>query len=323
MYKNGKFRLLLTLIGLERISDDDVPGASWMIPSVLSAEDLKLSLSRVQKGEHGDTLVDYPDSKPAEFYIRRKSQAPSRPAQESSTVLLDSDGDESTDEALLFPAGGPTARKPDVAPAKKRRLKRHETPEVDDETKGKKADDRRRRQLERLRKIKSDLTVHSSDEEDDEERDREFFAAEDERRKAAGRSILRAIEAAKKQDSRKRKSPNQDNRSPPLKRKRVAEHAETDDDLEHDSDRSSDVDSDEDTALSPSDSENETSMASQITSNAEAEAIPGKEAQGPDVDIVMSDGEKDKPETVENDEPVVVPRRRRRAGFIIDDSDSD
>jgi len=319
MFKNGKFRLLLTLIGLERISDEDNPGATWMMPSILSAEDLKLSLSRIHKGEQGDTLVDYPDSKAAEFYIRRKSHAILRAAPEFSTIL-DSDGDESFDEALLYPRGGPTARKSDVESAKKRRLKRREAPELDDETKGKRARDRRRRQLERLKKVKSDLLIYSSDDEDDEERDREFFAKEDERRKAAADNILKAIEMAKVKDSRKRKSPNQDDQSPPLKRNRLTSNTESDDELEHDSDISSvDVDS-EDNASSPSDSENETSMASQITSNAEADVHPGKDST---IDIEMTDGEKDEPGISVKDEPVVAPKRKRRAGFIIDDSDSD
>jgi replication fork protection complex subunit Tof1/Swi1 len=317
MFKNGKFRLLLTLIGFDRISDEDVPGASWMIPSALSAEDLRLSLSRIQKGEQGDTLIDYPDSKPAEFYIRRKSQATSQPTAESTAVGLDSGEDESTDEAVLFPAGGPTARKSDVEPTRKRRLQRHEAPEVDEETKQRRAQDKRRRHLEKLKKIKSDLMVQSSDEEDDEERDREFFAKEDERRKAASRSILKAIEAAQGAGSRKRKSPSDDGQTRPPKRKRIATHAESGDD---DSDESSEPDSED---SSPSDSEKEASMASQITSNTEHDVIPSKETPDSDADVVMTDGAKGKPEVEEEDQPVVAPRRRRRAGFIIDDSDSD
>jgi replication fork protection complex subunit Tof1/Swi1 len=317
MFKNGRFRLLLTLIGFDRTSDEDVPGALWMIPSTLTAEDLRLSLSRIHRGEQGDTLVDYSDSKPAEFYIRRKSQAASRPATESTAMQLDSDGEESFDESLLYPAGGPTARKPDAEPVKKRRLKRREAPELDDETKDRRARDRRRRQLERSKKIKSNLMVHSSDEEDDEERDREFFAKEGERRKAAGRSILKAIKAAKGEESRKRKSPGQDDQSPPPKRKRVGTDTGSEDD---DSDMSSEGGSDEDTP-SLSDSENDASMASQITSNTEADVDPSKETRGSDV--AMADGEKDQSAVEEEDQPVVAPKRRRRAGFIIDDSDSD
>jgi replication fork protection complex subunit Tof1/Swi1 len=309
MFKNGKFRLLLTLVGFDRISDEDTAEASWIIPSALTAEDLKLSLSRIHKGEQGDTLVDYPDPKPAEFYIRRKSQPTSQPTAESTAVGLDSDGDESTDEALLFPAGGPTVRKSDVESTRKRRLKRREAPEGGEEVKQSQLRDKRLRHLEKLRKIKSDLMVHSSDDDDDEDRDREFFAKEDERRKAAGRSILKAVESATL-DSRKRKSASEDDQTPPPKRKRVGTLV-----LSDNSDESSEMESDEEAASSPPASD-EASMASQITSNTEPDAKPGKENQ----DVVMTDGANGAPD--EEEGPVAAPKRRRRA-FIIDDSDSD
>ena len=52
---------------------------------------------------------------------------------------------------------------------------------------------RRQRELEKNRKIKSELFVHSSDEEDDEERDKAFFLAEEKLRQRSKTAIMKEL----------------------------------------------------------------------------------------------------------------------------------
>jgi replication fork protection complex subunit Tof1/Swi1 len=214
MFKNGRLRLLMTLLGFDRLGLDDDPNASWIIPSAIPSARLHLDCDSL-KHTINEPQFSYDDDKVPEDFIRRKpSESAEETSQRRSTGTFDDDDSDGLDDFIeldLFPAGGPTARKSDALDElKKRRRKRNRvTDELDDEAKAKKAEMRRLADLEKRRKIKSDLYVHASDDETDEEKDMEFFAQEEERRKNTSLRISRAISALSKATSgngNKRKS---------------------------------------------------------------------------------------------------------------------
>ena len=229
MFKNGRLRLLMSLLGFERLGLDDDPNANWVIPSTISSAQLHLDYDSL---EHtiNEPQFSYDDDKVPEDFIRRK---PLESAEEASQRLSagafdddDSDGLDDSIELDLFPAGGPTTRKSDALDElKKRRRKRNGiSNELDDEEKAKRAEMRRLAELEKRRKIKSDLYVHPSDDETDEEKDVEFFAQEEERRKKMSLQISHAISALSKASSgkgNKRKSSDDHHEKSKKKRKKT------------------------------------------------------------------------------------------------------
>ena len=74
----------------------------------------------------------------------------------------------------------------------KKTRRRRKNQELDEEERARRAEVRRQNDLERRRKIKSQLYVHDSDEESDEEKDREFFARESAIRAASRKSGARS-----------------------------------------------------------------------------------------------------------------------------------
>ena len=201
MFKNGHLRLLMTLISFRRLSEEDDPETIWVIPPPLSADQLKQSFDLIKATEFSPPVFD--DGKEAEDFIRRKSAGISARKRavyddDSDNALL-SDGE----EEFLFPAGGPTNMKKSAAleALKKTRRRRRnsgsddgEDSAISEEVRAARAKARRDRELEKLRRIKSDLYIHDSDEESNEESDRLFFEREEELRKrtslAAARSLL-------------------------------------------------------------------------------------------------------------------------------------
>ncbi|KAL8383101.1 hypothetical protein RB595_006724 [Gaeumannomyces hyphopodioides] len=189
IFKNPHLRLLMKLVGFERLSPDtdETPESVWIIPARLGADDLLEFLTNISAAEFSPPVFE--DGKSAEDQLRRK---PTAAAARRRRAALDDgddvagmlDDDSSGEEEFLFEPGGPTARKPDEAARKKkkgtRRRKDDKEPPTDDQL-DEKARARREREREKLRKIKSAAVVHSSDEEDDPEADAAFFARERER----------------------------------------------------------------------------------------------------------------------------------------------
>ncbi|KAL2015829.1 hypothetical protein VTK56DRAFT_4719 [Thermocarpiscus australiensis] len=179
MFKNPHLRLLMKLVGMERLAAtlDESPDSTWVIPGTVAADALKESLTFINNAEFNPPTFE--DGELAEHQLRRKSAPRKRAAYDDdgdgiNNFLDDEDG-------ILFPMGGPTVRKPtaedEQRPAKKRRQRRSRAP-LTDEQLDERARKRRKKQLERARRIKSDMYVHPSDDEEDPERDREFFAKE-------------------------------------------------------------------------------------------------------------------------------------------------
>ncbi|KAK0100963.1 Topoisomerase 1-associated factor 1 [Cadophora gregata f. sp. sojae] len=193
MFKNGHLRLLMTLVGFRRAGDEDDPECSWIIPSSLSGDQLKEALDLVKKFEFSPPVFD--DGQEAGDFIKRKSAST---AARKRAVFDDDDGidDDDEEEELLFEPGGPTARKSDALKElkKKRRLRRKEGTEDAEDAEDRslteeqlkaRAEARRQRELEKNRKIKSEMYVVDSD--DDEEADAAFFAKEQEIREKTNR----------------------------------------------------------------------------------------------------------------------------------------
>lgn len=206
MFKDNKLRLLMSLAGFERLGIDDEPGATWIIPSTLSARELSETQETVEK--HRETPIrEYGDEDPvsAEEMLRRASAYKTRRAEYDD----DSDGDgivSDDEEEFLYPAGGPTnthSKSSALEELKRKRRKRRaitsgdEGEGLDDETREARREARRQTELEKRRKIKSNEFVRDTDEESDEELDREFFAREELRRKGQAEKVLEALRAGR------------------------------------------------------------------------------------------------------------------------------
>ncbi|KAI9715174.1 MAG: hypothetical protein M1812_006153 [Candelaria pacifica] len=348
MFKDNKLRLLMTLVGFERLGSDDTdPDASWVIPSSQAAKDLEQSLKLIKQFEFSPPTYD--DGKSAEEFLRRKSAV--RPRAEFDD---DSEGDNG-DETLLFPANTRSARPKSDAleELKTKRRRRHKDPdeepeEMDDATREARREAKRKADLMKRLKIKSDLLVHSSDEESDEERDREFFAKEEERRRNQSNRVFEALRSggmesgddiesssAKKMDSRKRKTGVDLEKSKPRKKRKETSLSASEDDEEIPSNRSrsssiiaqSDFpledaeDEVTDTPLSSLHMQSSQDKATRSRSSSVSAHPSSASAEKVDSAVAMLDLDDD--EDAEEDIPPVAKRRPRlRAGFIID-SDSE
>lgn len=184
MFKNGHLRLLMTLVGFRRAGDEDDPEGSWTIPSTLSADQLKEALDLIKKFEFSPPVFD--DGQEAGDFIKRKSA--STAARKRAVFDDEDDGIDDDEEELLFEPGGPTDSKKSAAALealkKSRRRRRKEGTEdaedrrLTDEQLNARAEARRQKELEKNRKIKSEMYVQDSD--DDAEADEAFFAKEQE-----------------------------------------------------------------------------------------------------------------------------------------------
>ncbi|KAI9828182.1 MAG: Topoisomerase 1-associated factor 1 [Phylliscum demangeonii] len=192
MMKDNKLRLLMTLLGFQRLGLEGDVNASWLIPSSASSTDLQGGLAAIESaindpGSYATLL----DGKQPEDLLRKKT-APKPPRAEYDDDDSDEGGDFIEDGDLQFPAGGPTTRKSDALEhLKRKRSRRRKAGDgLDEAERAARAQARRDANAKRQQKIKSDLLVHESDDEDDEERDLAFFAKEEERRLAQSRRVL-------------------------------------------------------------------------------------------------------------------------------------
>ncbi|KAK3308708.1 timeless protein-domain-containing protein [Chaetomium strumarium] len=186
MFKNPHLRLLMKLAGMERLAPtlDESPDSIWIIPPTVTADTLKETISFINQAEF--TPPTFEDGELAEDQLRRKSAARKKRAAYDDDDINDLINDGSDEEnGILFPAGGPTARKrtaedePSKKPTRRRRRDGSEEPApLTDEQLEEKARARRKKELEKARRIKSEMYVDPRDDESDAEWDKEFFANE-------------------------------------------------------------------------------------------------------------------------------------------------
>jgi len=206
IFKDAKLRLLMTLCGFERLGIDDEPGATSIIPSSVSVEDLRLVRGMIEQYRNSPPLVFGEDSLTAEEMLRRKPAKVRRAGYDDDSEGDGIVSDNDLDNEFLFPAGGPT-NKPNpyrnaLETLKKKHRKRHTAASdiddtLDDETLEARRRAREKADLEKQRKIKSAEFVKDSDDESDEERDRDFFAREEASRRGQGEKVMEALRAGR------------------------------------------------------------------------------------------------------------------------------
>ncbi|TGO50351.1 hypothetical protein BCON_0185g00020 [Botryotinia convoluta] len=333
MFKNGYLRLLVKLVGLTSIGAADDPDASWYFPSAKSADQIKEALDLIKKFEFAPPIFD--DGKGALDQIRRVSAGMHR-----KRSAFDDDSDDGIDndeeeEELLFEPGGPTAmKKSDALKAlKKSRRRRRKDGSEEPESRGltdeqieARAAARRVGELEKNRKIKSELYVHDSD--DDEENDRIFFEAEERLRQQNKITIMKELLGVgqQRENGKKRMAGALD-----------GEDGDSDEDMPMTSNKKREssaisLDSDEEVDVGADGPESEEEEAENTDTPISS---PHRSAQ-PKRRKVLSDDEDDEDderlakdameidEDEENTVPVANPRRPRvRAGFIMDSSDDE
>lgn len=346
LFKNGYFRLLMSLIGFQRIGDKDDPDASWVIPSTLSADQLLQALDLIKKFEFSPPVFD--DGREAGDFIRRKSAGTA--ARRREVFDDEDDGIDDDEEEELFPMGGPTpmTKSDALKELKKTRRRRRKEGAGEDEDNGPtdeqleaRADARRERELEKRRKIKSDLFVHDSDDDSDEEKDRAFFEAEEKLRQRSKIAIMKELLGVGKSNDKRAESTR--------KRQSSAISADSDDDdiiMTGSRKRQSSailIDSDDDAVAASGRSSSPARDNVLAESDDEATDTP---MSSPHVRSsqtkrrkLLSDGEPASPNysvvqkgavwnaAISEDEEDALParpvRQRTRAGFIVDSSDEE
>ncbi|RDW89571.1 timeless-domain-containing protein [Coleophoma cylindrospora] len=343
IFKNGYLRLLMKLVGFELGGVDDDPDGTWIIPSALSADQLKQSLDLINQNEFSPPTFD--DGKEASDFIKRVSSGGPRKREAFDD---ESDNGIDDDEEPLFPAGGPTAmKKSDALDAlkKNRRLRRKRSNDDDedggllDEQLQARAEARRARELEKNRKIKSELYVHDSADEDDEERDRLFFEQEEKLRQRSNIIIMKELlglnkskDKASDEQSKKRKSTSlldeesDDDLGVIPTRKRQSSVISIESGNEGSSSSSA--------AENNEDSENEATDTPLSSPHLKSSQSKRQKLSGNDGDAQSAKGlatdKENEPAGVldedddEEDMPVARPARQRiRAGFVMDSSDEE
>lgn len=331
MFSNAKLRLLMGLVGFERVGMEDVPGANWVVPANLSSKDLRETVSTVNKSLL-NPMPEGGDEDPRQL-LRRKERGSARQSLVQGTLDVnfgsDSEGEDTVPDGPLFPPNPRSKANALDELKKKRKTKKKskgdaETEPLDDETLEAHRETRLSNALARQAKIKSDLFIHASDEESDAEADKEFFRLEEERRKKQAENVKKALltgtlEKAKGKKKGKRKSGAGTTTAEPKRQRRGSGSV---------SDAASDADDDilmaELDALSPgSAQEVSTSHGAQDEDTPITSAMDDMDF---DDDLVFSRDRQSKaaPEADADDEdtPVVPARRRMRGGFVIE-SDSE
>ncbi|KAI0157667.1 timeless protein [Xylariaceae sp. FL1272] len=308
MFKNSHLRLLMKLVGIERLAPtvEETPESVWVIPGSVTSEQLQDSIDLINKAEFDPPTFD--DGTLAQDQLRRKT-APRKKA------VFDDDEEADDDDEILFPAGGPTARKVIDAdkPKKTRRRRRRgsDAEPLTEEQLEEKERARREKEKAKAKRFKSELFVHASDDEsDDEGKWAEFYANEEairQRQKANALGLSKQSENPKAKEKRKAvavlsdDSDNDDDlvltQESTSSRKRGAV-----DDEDEDEDASETVD----TPLSSSPDGSTSSKRRKVSKN------------GTPADVDMEDAD-------DEDVPIAKPvrRPRGRAGFLVDSSDEE
>ncbi|KAJ6781937.1 hypothetical protein PWT90_04095 [Aphanocladium album] len=180
MFKNPYLRLLMNLAGVCLLGPaaEETPESVWVIPAEVTANQLKDALHFINQAEFSPPTFE--DGTSAEQQLKRKT-APRKKAAFDDDNASDEDGlDDFLDDGVMFPVGGPTARKviDEVKKPKKSRKKRSASNEIDDEEREDRARKRRDKEREKARKIKSALYVKIGDDDFDSDEDEAFFARE-------------------------------------------------------------------------------------------------------------------------------------------------
>ncbi|THC95771.1 hypothetical protein EYZ11_004768 [Aspergillus tanneri] len=332
MFSNAKLRLLMTLVKLERLGVEDVPGASWIVPASLSSKDLQDMKSIIDRCLD-DPMTGDLENDPREM-LRRKYPSKSNNSRNQTTLGADFGSESEGEDLPLFPPN-PRSKTKELDQPKKNRKKRNE--DADQEPLDEEAlEARRQKRLENTRdrqaKIKSNLYVHASDEETDEDADKQFFILEEKRRKNQAERVRKALlsgavqetdtRASKGKRRKKRQSGNHTPGSPDTssKRQRRAHPAtwmDQDNDVVKSSTEVRSPGSPQE--FSPNlDAEGDLEFDDDLAFSRNRNHAPESPAHGKNVGSSNTEASAEKEEDYD-DRPVAVPARRRiRGGFVID-----
>ncbi|KAI2478087.1 Drug resistance protein MdrA [Pyrenophora tritici-repentis] len=328
MFKDNKLRLLMTLVGFERLGEHHDPDATWIVPSSLTSAQLHEAIDLIRKFEFDPPT--YEDGKAPEDMLRSKTTVARRSTRRAE---FDDDSDgidhQSEEDHGEYAQGGATTREADGPRKKLKRRRRERTPrELDDDEKERRAEARRKKELEKQAAALSTTYVHDSDDEDwDAEKDAAFFAREEalrqENLKAYKKShILGTVEpiASKKRKAdapakktKRRKAPFDDSDEDMGDAESSRAHSEAAGDILDDDDEN-----EEETTDTPLSSQN--AVAAAVSEASTPRKLSENASKTTDVAMVNADTDDD-----EEDEMPVARRpaaRNMRAGFVID-SDSE
>ncbi|KAH8821625.1 timeless protein-domain-containing protein [Xylogone sp. PMI_703] len=315
MFKNGYLRLLMKLIGIEQLGEDGLE-AQWFFPSKLTADQIKQAHDLIKNAEFSPPTFD--DGKEAADFIRRKSAAPTPRRRQN----FDDEDDDIDDDEELFPAGGPTARKvPDALKEMKKLRQRRRRKEGSEDEDGPtdeqleaRREERRLRELEKRRKIKSELFVHDSDDESDEERDRVFFEQEEQRRQKSNAAIMKELLSI---------GGEKDQPAPSSSRKRQSTAISSDSDDESGSEQSSPATKDI-VSMDSDDEDMDTPMSSPHARASQTKRQKLSDDDSGRKDAASASFTEEEEDGDEDLAPVSrVARQRVRAGFIVESSDEE
>ncbi|KAJ5108811.1 hypothetical protein N7456_005486 [Penicillium angulare] len=341
MFANAKLRLLMGLVGFERLGVEDVPGASWVIPPNLTASDMRESISNIHQ-TIVNPIPEGTDEDPRTLLKRRETNSGRTSGIHENLGVnfgSESEGEDVVPDGILFPPN-PRSKSNALDDLKKKRKKKSKKDDeaehepLDDETLEARRQSRLTNALARQQKIKSDLFIHASDEESDAEGDKEFFRLEEERRKAQAENVKHALltgivekstaKGKKKASVRKRKSDEGISAAGKSKRQRRGSDS-----------AGSDLESDGDDDILMADVQDQSPRSQQEVSTShgagEDEDTPLTSAEDDmdfDDDLAFSRNPLPKPSESKNDSDdelenaPVVTSRRMRGGFVLD-SDSE
>ena len=333
MFKDNKLRLLMNLVGFERLGEHHDPDAAWIIPSSLTSTQLQEAIDLIRKFEFDPPT--YEDGKAPEDLLRSKAAAARRSTRRAE-FDDDSDGidrDLEDEDHGEYAKGGPTTRDADTDVPRKtlKRRRRQKTPvELDEEEQDRRAEARRKKEIEKQAKALSTMYVHDSDDEDwDAEKDAAFFAREqairEENLKVFKKSLVLGTVEPAVSVGKKRKADATVKKSKRSKKKALFE--DSDDDMEDaESSQAASVTEDNEDENEDGEGTTDTPLSSQNANAMTAESdtdTPRKSASSSAkaMDTAMAEADTDDDE---DDAPVArrAAPRNTRAGFVID-SDSE
>ncbi|KAJ5090461.1 Timeless protein [Penicillium argentinense] len=198
LFANAKLRLLMNSAGFERLGVEDIPGASWIVPSRMSSVELREAAARLSKSI-ANPIPKGTDEDPRNMLRRKNGSARHSLEQANLNVNFgsDSEGEDEVPDGILFPPNPRSKSNAlDDLKKKRKRSKKKDNSEkepLDEEVLEARREARLTNALARQAKIKSDLFIHASDEDSDEESNREFFRLEELRRKKQAENVKKAL----------------------------------------------------------------------------------------------------------------------------------
>lgn len=199
MFKNGRLRLLMSLVGFERIGDEDVLGASWVVPASITADMLKESKTAIEQYEQ-TPWQGLDETEDAGDMIRRARNNNRSSYDEEEDAPRDAFIDDSEgQEEFMFPDNPRTKKPRNIIEELKAKRKRKRAvdedgeDEIDEELAARRRAAREAAARERRRKIKSEAYIRDSDDESDEEKDRLFFEREEQLRQRQENNIRKQM----------------------------------------------------------------------------------------------------------------------------------